>query len=797
MTEEEETERERRALALLEEAFDIPSADRAAWIEARTEGDPALRERLLRLLRAGTSGSGSLSTGGAPGEFVEVDPPERIGAYRITAPLGQGGMGAVWRAERDAGDFDHVVAIKLIKPGALSDALVERFERERQTLARLAHPNIARLFDGGTTEDGEPFIVMEYIEGVPILAWAEEQALGLDARLGLFHTVCAAVSFAHQNLIIHRDLTPSNVLVTGDGTPKLIDFGIAKPPEQGDASRPGAGSLAGLSLTPGYAAPERMTGAATSTLTDIYSLGKLLEALVADWASDPDLAAIIRCAANPDQNARYPSADALADDVARYRSGHPVEARNGGRRYAVGKFVARHRRPVIAAAAALLLLIAALVFALTAYARAEAARQAEQARFEELRDLANYMLFDLNDRMERVVGNTEARVMLAGRAQRYLSALAASPRASDALKLEAAEGFIRLARIQGVPDEPNFGERDQAKANLATAERLLLTLDQSAPRVAEALVRTRAYRAVIEGYGDSDAAAAARSAAAAQARLVAVPENARGIGWHRARSVLRKTQLDLADLAGDIAEIERIAGLLDSEIGEWPEGARRSRQAEMDRAYAAYYRAYAASISEREAESLPMFRDAARRFQRLEAARPNDPIALYMLAWTGYSAFPAASRMGDNDDAGEFLELAQDTVDRLIAIESNDNALQTLSGNIREGRSQYLRDIGRFDEAVALQREVVAGHAATMARSPTANSRGTLGFSHAILGVIARDAGDRALACASWSEADRLFAELAGRGELHGFMAEFVPGIRANVAKCAAGAALAEFGPIR
>ena len=792
---------EREALKLFERMLDIAEPDRDAWIAAQTAGRPDLAKRLQDIRRA--AADAILQTGTAADTLDEEESPERIGAYRIVARIGRGGMGSVYRGEREAGDFTHEAAIKIIKPGLLAETLVERFERERQILARLHHPNIAQLYDGGATESGSPYIVMEYVDGLPLLQWIDEHRASRDERRRLFGDICAAVGVAHQNLIVHRDLTPSNVLVTHDGTVKLIDFGIARPADALAAGVPAATSrqapsTASLSLTPGYAAPERMTGSEVTTAADIFSLGRLLGGMMPEAADDPELRAIVARATAAVPGDRYPTAEALHADVAAWGAKLPVAAMNGGRAYVARKFVARHRTGVIAATAALLVIAAAFAATGYAYSVAERARAAEATRFNQLRDLARHMLFDLNDRLERVVGNTAARVDLAQKAQTYLSALAASPGIKDDLRLEAAEGFIKLARIQGVPGEPNFGEKEQARTNLDAAEKLLRAITDPALPTADALARLHAHRAVIEAHGFLDGKAADAAIAEALRFLDTAPAARRDLGWFMARSTVRKAQLELADLADEMERVGALGQDLEKEVGEWPADAQTSRAAELDRAYADYYRAYALSFDDKTmARSLPLFHAAEERFHELERALPNDPIVLYMLAWTGYNAFPVASRLGHKKDAAHFITLAQTTIDRLMAIENQDNGLVTMATGIGEAQAQWLRDQGRFAEAIAAQRQVIAEHQKLLAGKRSANTLSAHGFSHAILGIIGRDAGDRTLACDSWRQAERDFADLQKRGTLLGFYAEFLPGLRANLAKCAAGKPISEFGPLR
>ena len=795
-----DVELERQALALFEQMLDVPEGERDAWVAQHTQGRPELASRINAIREADRKSM--LQTGAATDALYEEDAPERIGAYRIVSRIGRGGMGSVYRGERETGDFLHVTAIKIIKPGLLSESLVERFERERQTLASLKHPNIAQLYDGGATQSGSPYIVMEYVDGLPVLQWIEERDASAAERRRLFGDICAAVTVAHQNLIVHRDLTPSNVLVTHDGTVKLIDFGIARLADSG-VQAPGAepasrSSLQNLSLTPGYAAPERMTGSEVTTAADIYSLGRLLEKMIVPDAGDAELRAIIARATAEDPARRYATVDALRADVEAWGDHMPVAAMEGGRAYTVRKFVRRHRLVVFSTAAAAALIVGALGATWQAYSVAETARAGEAKRFNELRDLAHYMLFDLNDRLERVVGNTEARVSLAERAQSYLSALATSADIRDDLRLEAAEGFIKLARIQGVPGEPNFGEGAKAKVNLGEAEKLLRAITDPKLATAPVLARLYAHQSVIEVHTDNDTKAAERSIAKAVKALDSTPAAGRDLGWMQARSTVRKAQLELADLSDDMPRVQALAESLAKEVGDWPAEEQTSRAAELDRAYADYYRAYVLSFDDAAmAQSLPLFRDAEQRFRELEKALPHDPLVLYMLAWTGYNAFAPASRLAKDDDAAHFIGLAQSTIDRLMAIETQDNGLITMSTGIREAQAQWLRDQGRFAEAIATQRDVISGHKKLLAVKRSANTLGAHGFSHMILGIIGRDAGNRTLACDSWRQAERDFADLQKRGTLSGFFAEFLPGMRANLEKCAAGRPISDFGALR
>ena len=794
---------EARVLALLDDALEQPSDAREAFVRERCGGDRLLCDRALELLRAGSRSSRRFRTGGGPRSVEQaMPPPERIGAYRITGLIGQGGMGAVYRGERATGDFDHVAAIKLIRPGALSDALIERFQRERQTLARLAHPNIARLFDGGETEAGQPYMVMEHVDGLPLDAWLAAEEPTRAARIALFLGLCSAVGFAHQNLIIHRDITPSNILVAKDGTAKLIDFGIARPPTAEDRapqpSRPSQRSLAGLSLTPGYAAPERLAGGSATTLSDIYSLGVLLGRML-EGSKDSDLAAIATKASAHEPEDRYASATALADDIMAWRDGLPVKARGGGRRYAAGKFIGRHRVGVAASATALLLLLAAFGTSTWSYVLAERARTAEAERFQDLRQLAGYMLFDLNERLERVAGNTEARASLAQEAQRYLGGLAASPAVDDSLRLETARGLVQLARIQGVPGQPSLGDKKRAKTNLLAAEAQLRSISPSATTgfvTAPLLASVQAYLGLIAILDDKDAKRSEALLGRSILTLDTVPRSQRGREWHEARRVIRHAQLDYAQQQKQ-GQIPALVGKMESDIGEWPPSMRRSAAEAFDRALAAYYRGLAATFAQSGDQGLGEFDKALAGFTAIERRAPNDPRLLYMIAWSGLDGFAAAAQTGNAPASARMIETAQAAASRLMAVETRDDSVSTLGHVVSESWSQHLANIGRYPEAIAAQREVIARESRRVAAEGGKALGVDLAFSEMILGVTARKAGDRNLTCQAYARAERRYGRVERLGKLTEFHAGFLPGLRKSVARCRAGDPLSAFQDLR
>lgn len=372
---------------LFYQADDLPASERARFLDQACQDDAELRREVESLLATAHSDPGRVeeSVSAAAGQILAGDPAfsiAAIGHYAITRTLGEGGMGVVYLARRADDAYEQTVAIKVIRPAfSVRDAMA-RFRAERQILANLVHPNIARLLDGGVTAAGQPYLVMEYVEGQPIDVFCKARVLGLRATLELFRAVCAGVQCAHQNLVVHRDIKPGNILVDGAGTPKLLDFGVAKLLDAPvDANAP-----ATRMMTPEYASPEQILGIPVTTATDVYALGVLLYELISgrrpylaktksagEWerlvcetdpprpssvaAVDADIENIILKAMHKEPARRYATAAELAEDIRRYLTGFPIAARPDSVGYRAGKFVQRHRFGVLTAALAVVCLI--------------------------------------------------------------------------------------------------------------------------------------------------------------------------------------------------------------------------------------------------------------------------------------------------------------------------------------------------------------------------------------------------------------------------------------------------------
>ncbi len=274
---------------ILEQALDLPPSRRAAYLQEACAGDAALRREVESLIASNDQASTDFLEQNAFGVPADVGAPvslagRRIGPYEILEAAGEGGMGTVYRAARADDQYQKQVAIKLVRGGVGDAFRMHRFKSERQILADLDHPNIARLLDAGAMEDGQPYVVMEYVQGQPINEYCDTRKLSVTERLRLFRTVCSAVAYAHQRLVIHRDIKPANILVTETGEPKLLDFGIAKiidaDSEQGDAGNSDATLTVLRAMTPEYASPEQVRGQPMTTASDVYSLGVVLYGLL-------------------------------------------------------------------------------------------------------------------------------------------------------------------------------------------------------------------------------------------------------------------------------------------------------------------------------------------------------------------------------------------------------------------------------------------------------------------------------------------------------------------------------------
>jgi non-specific serine/threonine protein kinase/serine/threonine-protein kinase len=707
---------ERELDDLVRTAVGLDEEERASLLAAVAAEDSELGRQLFQevTVALGPSGSGSAGSGGAgrPARGVPaVDlAGQRLGAYRVLRSLGRGGMGEVFLAERADGEFEGRVALKVVRPGGGEDVL-HRFRAERQTLANLEHPNIARLLDAGSTDEGRPYLVMEHVDGVRIDRYCDERGLGIDERLAIFLDVCEAVQHAHRNLVVHRDLKPDNILVSAEGEVKLLDFGIAK-------LLPGAASeemavetvtgQAAMSLH--YASPEQLVGEPVTTATDVHALGILLYQLLtgrhpfvepAEPAASAWRAVLDRKAEPPSQRAtapfaglsaerlrrrlagdldnitlkalrkeaerRYPSVEQLAEDVRRHLDGRPVRARPDTLDYRTAKFLRRHRLGVLAAA----LIVASLVAGMTA--TLWQARIAEQ-RAADVRALAGSLIFEVDDLIRDLPGSTPARQQIVTRALTYLDRLAGESSDDPELSRELALAYLRVGNIQGNPNTSSLGDTRGALASYHRA----LDLAGEAVRAAP---------------GDENAA--------------------------RSLAVIHEKLADTGAWTGDLGTAEREA-----------------------------------------TSALGIFEDLARRHP--ETLRHQFSLAISLVKMGDLQGNPDFPNLGRPEEALGTYHRALRLLDQLGEQHPEDSGVLRYRALVRERLGTVLLAAGNLDGATEVFRESLAiREAAAVAQPANAEARRDVAVALEKLADALLEAGDTDQALASTRESFEVFRALA------------------------------------
>ena len=454
MTPEQEITDYSMVKELFSAALDLSPKERAAFLDQHCT-DKNVRGEVASLLEAREEAGeflNNISAAETVQNVIDTNKSfigQKINNYRIEKEIGRGGMGIVFLATRE--DFHQQAAIKLIKRGMDSDAILERFTREREILATLNNPYIARLTDGGTTKDNLPYFVMEYVEGVAVDKYCESNNLSEKEILGLFRKICEAVTFAHQKLVVHRDLKPSNILVTADGTPKLLDFGIAKLLNSTDASETQTNQRV---LTPAYASPEQISGKPIDTTSDVYSLGKILAELLAGKDQtvpmqklNADLRNILTVSLREDAARRYASVERFSEDIRCYLAGLPVSACRDTFSYRSVKFIKRNSLAIIVSALFVLTLLIGSIATLWQAREAQRERQVAERRLENLRKMSDSFTTEIHDAIENLPGSLPARRMLMLHAVEQLDALATESDGNPLLMDELAEAYFNSTHL--------------------------------------------------------------------------------------------------------------------------------------------------------------------------------------------------------------------------------------------------------------------------------------------------------------------------------------------------------------
>lgn len=751
--------------ALLADALDQPPEQRQAFVDAASQDDDDLRSELNALVAAAGCEDSLLDS---PPTELALDALQsydtapwigrQLGPYRLLKLIAGGGMGQVYLAERVDGQYEQRVAIKLMRESFDRVSLVSRFKAERQILASLDHVNLAKVLDGGITEDGVPYFVMELVAGEAIDAYAERMRLSIAQRVQLFRSVCRVVHYVHQKGVVHRDLKADNILVTHDGVVKLVDFGIAKhvAPSASEQTR----TVTALRMmTLDYCSPEQVRGDEITPASDIYSLGVVLYRLLtqanpyriatADSAYDlahvichmepplpsqavaaasqsarrnlrGDLDAVVMMAMRKDPARRYASAEVFSEDLFRHLEGLPVQARRGAWSYRAGRFVLRHRAVVGAAMIANLALVGGI--ALASYQAWQANQQRERAErhFASVRKLAHVFIFDVHDAIQNLVGSITARKMVVDNALVYLERLSDEASGDATLRLEVAAGYRKVGDILGRPRSPSLGDSRGAMASYDRAKALLTEAVRD-PNERDANFRlaqqelTLVYRhqgQILADLGQFKEASAALHTGLTIAADLAAADPAHYENHLSLIDTYRvKSDIELAsgDLDTYVITSATAIRLLEAAVALAPDD--REILLRLSRIYAVHgaYFLSRDSSDESARQAVVVYRKAHAMFQRLFGSNPDDERSAQSLASVQSNLGYALLRMGDFQQAAKVLGSASDIVSQSIARDPKNAELRSGQSFINVNLSIALLNQGDIPGSIDAAHAALAG----------------------------------------------------------------------------------------
>lgn len=744
-----------RIKSLLAQALELPAEQRQAFVDAQAGGDADLQSDLRELL-AIAQGSGGLLDMAASDLNVDAletraDPSwagRRVGPWQLVSRLGSGGMGDVWLAQRADGAYDQQAAVKLMRDRLGRSTSEARFRLERQILAGLDHPNLARLLDGGITDDGVPYLVMELVRGEPLDAYCRRRELPLPARLQLFRTLCQVVHYAHGQGVIHRDLKPANILVTENSVVKLVDFGIAK-----QVSAPAPETATALRvMTPEFASPEQVSGASITPASDIFSLGVVLYRLLTDESPYPsaasggyelikaicdtepvapsrrlprlmrrplkgDLDAVVLKALRKRPEHRYASAELLADDVFRHLEGLPVKARDGAWSYRAGRFVLRHRTAVGATLVANLVLVAGLGFAAYEAYEANVQRARAQRHFDDVRQIANVFIFDIEKDLAKLPGSLDVRKRLVSTALTYLKQLAGEAAHEPGLAREIGTAYRQVGDVQGLPFGPNLGDPAGARESYDQARALLEPLVRGRPvdRVAQReLVKLyKSLGALDDSLGKAEDGERVLREGIAQAEDLVRAEPGERL-QERLLAAMHGQLSQLKFYSGDLPGYEKEANFeyrwLADAIKRDPQDEKSLLDLSINLDLKGQFLAQRSDSDADGREALDAFQQALALQQRLLDRKPHDVNVMQTLATEHTNVGTTFERLNDFGAAAQSLREAIKLQRMLADRDPADLDARTSTAVALTNLSGVLRDQGDAAASAQAAREAIALH---------------------------------------------------------------------------------------
>ncbi len=794
----------KRVKEVFDHALDLPRGELTRYLDEVCGTDAALRSEVLSLIAALGEAGAFLEDAVVNLASPRTSAGRQIGPYHLESLLGQGGMGEVYLSTREVDGYQMPVALKLIRHSAVTPNALRRFRMERQILARLHHPGITQLLDGGITDDGLPYLVTEYIDGTALDKSDAMRAMDLRQRLESFLSICDAVSYAHRQLVVHGDLKPGNILMRGEGGIKLLDFGISRLLLAGDdTTEQVVGATTQPAMTPSWTSPEQLRGEPAGIASDIYSLGRILYYLltweqavpmerltplqyyeklqkevplrpshrVGDRRLDGDLDNIALKAVEFEPMERYQTVDGMAEDVRAHLASRPISARAHTWTYRTNKFIRRNKLVVVATAAVALALIGGLAMTLWQARIARQNYERAERRFQDVRRLANTFIFDIDDAIARLPGSTAVRGTIVRNSLQYLDGLAQEASDDPTLQEELAMAYEKVGDVQGRPGALNLGGTAASLQSYRKAEGIRRAVleesktDADRDRREEALANTlMRISSILRATGEAQSALDAdRTALEMRRRLLdRKPEDV--TRQRNVASSLTATSASLSLLGAfqGVLELRREGLVLYEKL------AKRNGSSEDDQQGFAVAQTRMASILLHENDmkgAVQHYREALRiqvRLYELHRGQTQHVMALGL----AHSNLGNALRVsGDPKAALVAMDDAVRLFEPLVNADVNEVRTRTLLATARLRQARAWNDLGDTTRAMRMLNGVLEERRLLAERNPAnSGARGEVAEAHGALGDVALRAKAYGDATAHYEKALQLFAELEKEG---------------------------------
>jgi serine/threonine protein kinase len=794
----------KRVKEVFDHALDLPRGELTRYLDEACGTDSELREEVLSLIAALGEAGTFLEEAVVNLATPRTSAGRQIGPYHLETLLGQGGMGEVYLSKREVDGYQMPVALKLIRHSAVTPGALRRFRMERQILARLHHPGITQLLDGGITDDGLPYLVTEYVEGTPLDKSAEARAMDLRQRLEAFQSICEAVSYAHRQLVVHGDLKPGNILMHPSGGIKLLDFGISRLLQTSeDTTEAKPGGTTQPAMTPGWASPEQFRGEPAGIASDIYSLGRILYFLLTweqampmdnlapmqyyeklkqelplrpshragDRRLEGDLDNIALKAVEFEPSERYQSVDALAEDIRAHLASRPIAARPHTWTYRTHKFIRRNRLVVVASAAVALTLIGGLGMTLWQARIAHLNYERAERRFQDVRRLANTFIFDMDDAIARLPGATAVRGTMVRNSLQYLDSLAQESKDDPSLQEDLANAYEKVGDVQGRPGSMNLGGTAASLQSYRKAEGIRRTLlahakdDAERDDREEALANTlMRISSILRATGDGQQALDAdRTALAMRRRLL----ERKPADVSRQRNVASSLTASSASLSL-LGAFQGVLELRREGLYVYEQLAKRNPSSDDDQQGLAIAHTRMASILMHEKDikgAVKHYRESLRIQTALSIAHTGQAQFRVSLGLAHSNLGNSLRVAGETKAALASFALAVQQYEPLVNADANEVRARTLLATARLREAKAWNDLGDTSRAARMLRGVLEERRILAERNPAnAGARGEVAETHGALGDVALRARRYAEALPEYETAVALFDELEREG---------------------------------